>query len=105
MKEGVSSPKPPRYGPKSGGSKAKTGGLFVDDKGRRMEIGEEESARYRDVANDSELTDRKFCETYEHLLASAKCTMAKCAESGCVLKIFTKAMTSRMQRPPRTGER
>jgi len=55
-----------------------------------MEIGEEESAHYRDVANDNELIDCKFCESYEHLLASIKCTMAKCDEPGCVLKVFTK---------------
>ena len=123
MKDGVSNPKPPRYEPKAGGSKAKTGGLIVDDKGRRMEIGEEvvarykegvisdpmvmedkfidengrrkeigdeEVARYRKIANDNELSDRKFCESYGHILASVKCSMAKCAKPGCALKIFTK---------------
>ena len=64
--------------------------MFVDERGRRKEISEEESAHYRDVANENELIDRKFCESYEHLLASIKCTMAKCDEPGCVLKIFTK---------------
>ena len=42
------------------------------------------------VANDNELFDRKFCEEYEHLLATIKCSMAKCSEPGCVLKLFTK---------------
>ena len=64
--------------PKAGGSKAKTGGLFVDDKGKRKNISEEEAAHYRDVANDNELFDRKFCESYEHLLASIRFPMAKC---------------------------
>ena len=91
MKEvGASTPKPSGPACNADGSKAKTGGMFVDEKGRRKAISEEESARYTDVANDSELIDRKFCESYEHLLASVKCTMAKCMESGCVLKVFTK---------------
>ena len=62
----------------------------MDEKGRRKEIIEGELARYRDVANDNELIDRKFGKSYEHLLASIKCTTAKCDEPGCVLKIFTK---------------
>ena len=48
------------------------------------------SVRYRNVANDNELIDRKFCESYEHLLGTIKCSMEKCRETGCVLKVFTK---------------
>ena len=45
----------------------------MDEKGRRKEIIEGGLARYRDVANDNELIDRKFYESYEHLLATSKC--------------------------------
>ena len=91
MKEGsVSTPKPQDIRKEVGGSKVKTGGLFVDEDGKRKDIREEKSARYRDVANVSELIDRKFCESYEHLLASVKCAIARCNEPACVLKIITK---------------
>ena len=91
MKEdGVSTPKASGYVEQADVSKAKAGESFLDGNGRRKEIDEEESARYRDVANDNELIDRKFCEAYEHLLPSIKCYMAKCSERGCVLKVFTK---------------
>ena len=48
------------------------GKSFADQKGRRKLVGEEEAERYRNVANDHELIDRKFCETYEHLLGTIK---------------------------------
>ena len=66
------------------------GSLFVDEKGRRKLVGEEESDSYRNGANDYELIDRKFCESYEHLLGTIKCSMEKCREPGCVLNVFTK---------------
>lgn len=47
-------------------------------------------SRYRDEANDRELIDRKFRETYEPLIAPNKSAMAKCGEIGCVIKLFTK---------------
>ena len=78
----MSAPKPQDIRKEVGGSKVKTGGLFVDEDGKRKDIREEDSARYRDVANDSELIDRKFCESYEHLLASIECAMARCNEPG-----------------------
>ena len=61
--DGVSTPKASGYTDQADASKAKTGEPFVDEEGRRKEIGEEESARYRDVANENELIDRKFCES------------------------------------------
>ena len=38
MKDGVSNPKPTCYEPKADGSKVKTGGLFVDENGKRKDI-------------------------------------------------------------------
>ena len=66
------------------------GNSFVDEKRRRKVLGEDEAVRYRNVANDNEFIDRKFCESYEHLLDTVKCSMAKFSEPGCVLKFFTK---------------
>ena len=75
----------------------------MDEKGRRKEIIEGELALYRDVANDNELIDRKFDKSYEHLLASIKCTTAKCDEPECVLKIFTKDHAFKEETTERTG--
>lgn len=46
-------------------------------RGRCKDICEGESARCRDVADDREHINRKFCESYEHLLSSIRCKMAK----------------------------
>ena len=67
------------------------GNLFVDGKGRLKVVGEEASVRYRNVANDSELVDRKFCESYEHLLATVKCSMEKLGSQDACLKYFKRS--------------
>ena len=66
------------------------GNLFVDQKGRRKLVGEKEAGRYRNVASDNKLIDRKFCESFEHLIGTIKCSMEKCRETRCVLKVFTR---------------
>lgn len=47
-------------------------------------------SRYRNEANENERIDRKFCDSYEDVLAWITYTKAQCAEVGCVLKVFTK---------------
>lgn len=65
-------------------------GNFVDKDGRRRNISEEDASRYKNIANDIERIDRKFCKSYEQFLVPITCAMAQCGEVGCALKIYTK---------------
>lgn len=66
--DGVSAPKPTGTQVEAVGSKKKTRGEFDEEpkefvqvKGRRKKIGEEETSRYKNVSNDNELIERKIC--------------------------------------------
>lgn len=62
----------------------------MNEDNRRKRISEEDACRYRNIANENKRMDRKFCASYEYLLASITCTMEHCKEVGCVIKLLTK---------------
>lgn len=82
---GVSTPKTASTQSEAAESKPKTGESdkeenydFVNENKRRKKLSSEEAFRYKNLEHENKRRDRKFCASYEYLLASITCSMKHC---------------------------